>query len=292
VIKSATRKVLRGISRTIYGNRKTRKAISQLYQHNNAMSNSLANACDAVLKNDISVEEKAWIEKIEGLREQLRRSSTEISIVDYGAGLPTLGLTPTEMYQGRKVTTTIQELCRTASLPPKWALLLFRLLRQFRPTVCLELGTCLGISTAYQAAALKLNRGGRIVTCEGDESLASLAKQNFERLTLENVLVRVGRFQDVLGEVLREIGHVDFVFMDGHHEEQATLTYFRQMYPYFAANSVLVLDDISWSEGMRRAWDLIVADERTEVSVDLYRAGICTITGSPRERIRIKMPFD
>ena len=262
-----------------------------MYRHNNILSDSLANAFDAVLKNDISAEEKEWIEKIEFLREQLLGSSTEISIVDYGAGLPTSDPTPGEMYQGRRVTTTVREICRTASVPRKWALLLFKLLRQFRPSACLELGTCLGISTAYQAAALELNQHGRIFTCEGDESLASLARENFERLGLENVLVRVGRFQDILGEVLREIGHLDFAFIDGHHEEQATLAYFKQVCPYFTANSVLVLDDISWSRGMRKAWDLIVADKRTGISVDLSRAGVCIIASSPVEKTSIKMPL-
>jgi predicted O-methyltransferase YrrM len=263
-----------------------------LYQHNNAIANSLARVFDSVFKNEVSAEEKAWIEKIELLREQLLGSSTDISIVDYGARLSNLDLTPAEMYQGRLVTTTIREVCRTASLPPRWALLLFKLVRQFRPSVCLELGTSLGISTAYQAAALELTEQGRIITCEGDESLASLAKENFDRLGLENVLVRVGRFQDILGEALCEIEHLDFAFIDGHHDEQATLAYFKQMRPFFTANSILVLDDISWSEGMRKAWNLIVADERTRISVDLCRAGVCIIARSPLHKISLQIPLD
>lgn len=289
---SDARRILRGISRTTLGNRNMRKGILQLHQHNKAISNSLASAFDAILERDIPAEEKAWIEKIELLRKQLLRSSTEISIVDYGAGLPSFDLAPKEMYHGRKVTATISDVCRTASLPPAWGFLLFKLVRQVRPSVCLELGTSLGISTAYQAAALELNQHGKIATCEGDESLASLAKENFERLGLRNVLVRVGRFQDVLGNVLREIEHLDFAFIDGHHEEQATLAYFRQMYPFFTENSIIVVDDISWSEGMRRAWNLIAADKRTEISIDLCRTGICTIASSPVEKMSIKMPLD
>jgi len=285
------RDVLRGISRTIYGNRNTRKAILQLYSRHNALSDSLANVLDAVTKNVFSAEEKEWIEKIEFLRKELLGSSTMISVMDYGAGLPASVRTPEDMYQGRRVTTTVREICRTSSVPLRKALLLFKLVREFKPSTCLELGTALGISTAYQAAALELNQHGRVFTCEGAESLASSAEENFERLGLENVSVRVGRFQDILGDLLREIGHLDFGFMDGHHEEQATLAYFKQLCPYLTANSVLVLDDISWSRGMRRAWDSIAADERTAISADLMRAGVCIITSSPVEKISIRMPL-
>jgi predicted O-methyltransferase YrrM len=259
-----------------------------LYQHNNVFSNSLAKALDAALRDDVSGAEKMWIEKIESLRRELLASWTEISIVDYGAGLPALDLTPAEMNQGTRATMTIRDVCRSASLPRKWALLLFKLVRQFRPLACVELGTCLGISTAYQAAALELNQRGRIVTCEGDESLASLAKRNFRALGLQNVSVRVGRFHDLLGGVLREIKHPDFAFIDGHHEEQATLAYFRQICPYLAENSVFVLDDISWSRGMRKAWELIVADGRARISVDLSRVGICIISNSPSKAVNSK----
>jgi predicted O-methyltransferase YrrM len=288
----AAKNALRGISRTIYGNRRAKKGISQLYRQNSILSGSLANVFDAVLKNHISAEEKEWIEKIEFLRKQLLGSSTEISVMDYGAGLPTSIRTPEEMYQGRKLKTTVREICRIGSVPRKRAFLLFKLVREFRPSTCLELGTSLGISTAYQAAALELNEHGEIFTCEGDESLASLAKENFERLGLENVRVQVGRFQDILGEVLRQIGHLDFAFIDGHHEEQATLAYFKQLCPSFTANSVLVLDDISWSRGMRNAWDLIVADKRTAISVDLSRAGLCIVTSLPVEKMSIKISVD
>jgi predicted O-methyltransferase YrrM len=47
-----------------------------------------------------------------------------------------------------------------------WALLLYHLLRRFRPTSCVELGTCLGLSGAYQAAALKSNGAGLGDTAE------------------------------------------------------------------------------------------------------------------------------
>ena len=253
----------------------TRTEISRLHSEDDAALKSLANILDAVMDNKYSYEEKYWIEKIETLRNELSTSSIEISITDYGAGSSDLNLTAEEMYQGRVVVKTIGEVCQNASKTYKWAFLLFKIVREFRPSVCLELGTALGISAAYQAAALELNHHGRIVTLEGAESIASLARKNLEMLCLERVDVVVGRFQDTLQDVLYENAPLNFVFIDGHHDETATLTYFRQILPHLSDGAILVFDDIHWSRGMERAWNTIQKDRNLKMSVDLFSVGIC-----------------
>ena len=86
--------------------------------------------------------------EIEMLRNELSTSSIEISITDYGAGSLDLNLTAEEMYQGRVVVRTIGEVCQNYSKTYKLAFLLFKLVREFRPSVCLELGAALGMSAA------------------------------------------------------------------------------------------------------------------------------------------------
>lgn len=262
------------------------KEMSRLYKMDKAISKSVANAFGAVLNNKTSAKEKLWIDKIESLRNQLSTSSTKVVIVDYGAGsLENSDLIVKEIYEGRVITRTIGEACQRSSIPQLWAFLLFKLIRELKPSVCLELGTSLGISTAYQAAALELNQHGRIVSMEGAKSLASLAKENFEKLGLkERVMVRVGRFQDILQDVLCEQKHIDFAFIDGHHTENATLKYFNQIYPFLSEDGVLVLDDISWSKGMARAWGTLTIDKRIKVSIDLHKLGICIISDSQEKR--------
>lgn len=254
---------------------KMRMEISRL----DLVSTSLANALRKTLFEEatLSSEEKVWIERIESLRKELSYSSTEVSMMDYGAGVPGLNLTEREMDQGRIVTKTVGDICRNASKSYPWSLLLFKLVREFRPSVCLEMGTAVGISAAYQAAALILNGKGHIVTLEGAESLALLATQNLQALGLNNVKVIQGRFQDTLDMVLNEQGPVDYVFIDGHHEEEATVAYFEQVLPFLSKKAVMVFDDISWSRGMKRAWTSIQADDRVRISVDLFYVGICII---------------
>ena len=236
----------------------------------------LANTLKITLKNDLIPEEKVWIDKIEKLRENLNASTTEISLVDYGAGKSDEHRTQQDMYEGKTVTTTVGEVCRSGSKSPFWSFLLFNLLREFKPAFCIELGTCLGISALYQAVALSLNKAGKIVTIEGAKTLAKYAEQNIETIGLENVRVVAGRFQDVLDEVLNESKLVDFAFIDGHHDEKATMRYFDQIIPFLANQGVvLVFDDISWSPGMKKAWKKIKVDERVKISVDLRKVGIC-----------------
>ena len=251
-------------------------AIFRLIRSGDRDSIILANTLKSTLKNDLIPEEKVWIDKIEQLRENLNASTTEISLVDYGAGKSDEHRTQQDMYAGKTVTTTVGEVCRFGSKSPFWSFLLYNLVREFKPAVCIELGTCLGISASYQAVALSLNKAGKIVTIEGAKTLAKYAEQNIETIGLENVRVVAGRFQDVLDEVLNESSPIDFAFIDGHHDEKATMRYFEQIISFLSNQPrVLVFDDIPWSPGMKRVWKKIKVDERVKISVDFRKVGIC-----------------
>lgn len=149
----------------------------------------------------------------------------------------------------------------------------------------------MGISASFQAAALKLNGMGKIVTLEGAESLAVLAKEHFHVLGLDNVSVVAGRFQDTLKDILDTCVSVNYAFIDGHHDENATLAYFKQIIPFLSGRALLIFDDISWSAGMKRAWNTIKADERIKISVDLKQVGVCIIDNEilARKSITIRM---
>jgi hypothetical protein len=183
------------------------------------------NAIISIIKNRLSDDELIWIEKIEILRTDLNASTTEIEFIDYGAGSPDTKLTTNEMYEGRSSTEVISNLYR-GSIPSMWGILMLKIIKNFKPTVCLELGTCLGISSSYQASALEMNKKGYLTTIEGYPTLALIAKENFEKLGLKRVFSEIGRFQDVLERILSNLKQVNFAFIDGHHDEQATINYF------------------------------------------------------------------
>jgi hypothetical protein len=64
------------------------------------------------------------------------------------------------------------------------------------------------------------------------------------------------------------------LYIDGNHRNEALLNYFSVSLPYAQDNSVMIIDDIRWSEGMLNAWLKICKNEHVKVSLDLQNMGI------------------
>ena len=75
--------------------------------------------------------------------------------------------------------------------------------------IIVELGTSLGVTTAYMAAMDKRNK---VITYEGCPAVAEIAKENWEALGLKNIDCRVG---EITAEILvkdlegGDVGHID-----------------------------------------------------------------------------------
>ena len=228
----------------------------------------------------LSSSENQWVSKIESLRKEIELSEDEISMVDYGAGSNVLD---TEGNLSLTKTRIVGELCRATSKKYKWAVLLFNLIREFKPLTCLELGTCLGVSAAFEAAALKLNKKGQLITIEGSNSLAEIARQNFRKLKLDNVRVEIGTFQDKLDSIFADMETINYAFIDGHHDEGPTVKYFDMIFPHLSSPAVVIFDDIAWSEGMKRAWNRLKKDNRLDITIDLGNVGVCLVDNKAAE---------
>lgn len=252
--------------------------LKELRSEKHRPAQSLADALDAFFSLAVSPEQECYIQRIESLRKKLEVSQEQITVVDYGVTSPSLTASSRVSNQGTPVNLLVGQNCKAGSISPMWGLLLFQLIKAFRPSQSLELGTCFGMSAAYQASALELNGIGRILSLEGAESLASLARRNLAQLELQRAVVKTGPFKKTLENALQELKQIDYAFIDGHHEEQATVRYFEQILPFASDPAVFVFDDISWSEGMRRAWNLISARPRVKIAVDLSKLGICVLS--------------
>jgi predicted O-methyltransferase YrrM len=262
----------------------------RLSRQTDAVSKAIAGSIRDTLSGSFTPEDSKIVARIETLRGEMERSTAPITRVDYGAGLGDSRRTPEEMARGVEVTSALGDITRAASKPALWAGLLFRLIRELRPNSCVEMGTAVGISAAYQTAALELNERGKLVSLDGAPAVAEIARKNLQALGLKRVEVVVGNFRDTLPEVLRREQPIDYVFVDGHHDERATLDYFELLLPSLAKTSVLVFDDISWSDGMKRAWGSISRDPRVSLAVDLGAVGLCVVGPSPH-RLAFKIPL-
>lgn len=216
--------------------------------------------------------EREWIDRIQEMRTRLSGSKEVIELKDFGAGSSIA--TPGKIDEGKSLFRTVGEICRNSSISRTWGSMLFQIVRHTRPSVCLELGTSLGISASYLGAACALNGNGSVLTLEGASSLAELARRNHISLGLNMVTVIPGRFQDTLQAALSGNHPVDFVFIDGHHDRDATIKYFAQIKPFLSNRAVVLFDDILWSRGMRQAWRDIRRNAGSSVTLDLMRMGV------------------
>ena len=261
--KKATKKILDDLVRQYADNEEIKK---------------IAVAIDSVLEG------KAWepqeldaFRQINALAKKYIESEQLVAIKDYGAGKSESNREREEMITGKDTSNTVSRIYRSAASKEKWGKLIFKLVREFRPENCLELGTSLGMSASYQIFALKLNGKGALTTIEGSEEIAKIADENLKAHGYSDYSVKVGRFNDVLPTVLNLEKPIDFVFIDGHHDKDATWQYFEMIYPYLKKKAVLIFDDINWSKGMQEVWTDIYQDNRNLISFDLFNWGICLV---------------
>lgn len=215
-------------------------------------------------------------DEIEKLRENLENNYQKITFQDLGAGANNLK----NKTENSSKTASISQITRNSAKSPRLAQILFRLVNYFQPKNLLDLGTSLGITTAYLAkASAKTN----IVSFEGDENITKIAKQNFEKLNINNVTITIGDLNETLSSYLKKHfsteksesnNSLDFVFFDANHQYQPTISYFETCLPYVNENTVFIFDDIYWSEGMANAWEIIKNHPKTQQTIDLYWFGI------------------
>jgi len=241
--------------------------IKKIKKNNNISAVKVAEVYEYLTDNIWDQQEKLALGKINSLREDLL-SSDEIMHFK-------MIWEPKESDQyNQEASIAVKIMAQTAAIPPKWGDFHFRLLRTFKPENCLELGTNLGISTAYLCSALDLNQKGFLVTLEGNSKFAEVAARGMKSLDLSNLEIVTGLFSDTLDGVLLKYKKFDYVFIDGHHQKDPTLAYFDMIEPFLSENAVVIFDDIYWSEGMQEAWQKVIKNDHVQAAFDFYKLGV------------------
>lgn len=200
---------------------------------------------------------------IENLRKDLLSRYRFIKKVDLGANAGELP------FSQRFVR--VKDIARNSSVSPRKGQFLYRLVKHFKPRTIIEMGTSFGVSTMYLAMGY---RNSRVITMEGCPDTVSIASHNFNRLGLSNIEEVCGNFDEKLPDILKRLGNVDMVFLDGNHKKEATLRYFEMCLEHTHNNTILLFDDIHWSKGMKEAWENIREHPSVMVSIDLFAMGI------------------
>lgn len=215
--------------------------------------------------------EPAW-QNIEALRRKLLGDKTSIDVEDMGTGISS--------------SRAISSIVANAAIQPKYGQLLYRLVKYGQPATIIELGTSLGLSSAYMALA---KPDTPIISLEGSTTIATLAARNHASLNIGNIKIITGNFDYTLTGALQNAKQPVLIFFDGNHRKEATLRYFHQCLEYADENSIFIFDDIHWSKDMYSAWTEIQNHPRITLSIDIFQMGICFfVRGKMKESFELR----
>lgn len=203
-------------------------------------------------------------EQIEAERRALLTNHTEITIKDYGAG------SVSNKGAAKEYKRTISNIAQNVVSNPRKCRQLFNLVNKFQPENIIELGTSLGIATLYLAYA---SSRSKVYTIEGDQSIFTIANNLFQKHHLKNVQNFHSNFDLSLPKILSQLDCTDMAYIDGNHSYEATMRYFNWIKQKCNEKSIIVLDDIYWSDGMKKAWSEIKEDETVTYTIDTFDLG-------------------
>jgi len=200
-------------------------------------------------------------EKIELARKKILQDNTLIKVEHFGA----------DSYSGKSESKKVKDIARFSLADSATSQLFFRLVSAFNSQEILELGTSFGISTAYLAAA---NPKAKVYTCEGSVEILQHAEKNWKKLDLNNIISIKGDLKQSLPHFLKtKLPKLDLVYIDANHTYEGTYFIINHIKPYLHNESVVILDDINWSNDMRKVWEELKNDDFFSLTFENHRLG-------------------
>ncbi len=192
---------------------------------------------------------------------QLNQLEELITVKDLGAGSKTFTST-----QRR-----IKDIAHIAGSSYTDMKRLYRISRYFKPKNILELGTSLGKATL----AMSLGQPqAKMTTVEGDHAILKIAKQQLNNQPVGQIKFISDDFETFLNILNQTQEKFDLIYLDGHHSYKPTIQYFNKLLPHIHNDTVLIIDDIYWSNEMQEAWAYLKKHPAVYQSVDTYYFGL------------------
>jgi predicted O-methyltransferase YrrM len=215
------------------------------------------------IKNVLNAEtNKEICRKIETCRKELLHNNSMIVVDDFGAGSSVI----------KSNTRCVKKIAASSLKPKKFSQLIHRIVKYYKPENIIELGTSFGITTAYLATG---NETAEVHTFEGAKNIANIAQKNFSSLGLPNIKIHHGDFNETLPTFLQYTEKkIDLAFIDGNHRKIPTIQYFNLLKKHANENTILIFDDIHWSEEMEAAWIDIKNSPEVTLTIDLFFIGL------------------
>ena len=226
-----------------------------------------------LLTGQLHPRDRAVASRVESLRRKLAERGS-MTIAEYAGRL-----TPeTDRSQLPGVEMhTFDQIANRVSVPMSFGLFLYLCAEGFEAKRILELGSCAGISGCYLASA---PRCSEFVTLELSSALADIARENLHAVTHNATVINADFDKGLPAVVGPETAPFDLVWIDGHHERDATLRYFSKLQGHVSPGGLMLFDDIHWTPEMREAWDLIRVWPGFSVTVNAARLGMAVLKQS------------
>jgi len=208
------------------------------------------------MKRAMSIQmNKEELKVIQDCISEIKENKTQIKVTDYGAKSKKL-----------KKNRTVKQIFRTSSSYGKNALLLYRISNYFKPKRILELGTSIGIGS------LHLHLGApeaKLTTIEGCPETYKIAEKNIGNRPIE-------RINKTFYDYIKDLENIkyDLIFIDGHHDGAALKYYIQLLEPHTHNDTIIILDDIRWSDSMNDTWSFLKREEKYHLSMDFFRMGV------------------
>lgn len=196
-------------------------------------------------------------QSLANIRKSLLKNRTKISLQGFGTG------------HARK--TEIRQIVRQSCAPQRQAELLLRIANASRAKSIVELGTNVGLSTLYLAAA---NQNSCVTTFEGEPQLHRFATQLFAQNHAKNITAIYGEIDQTLPDFLSKTDRIDLAFFDANHTAEATLRYFDLCLPKAHTQTIFIFHDIHLTADMELAWNTIKKHSKIRATIDTFCMGI------------------
>ena len=166
--------------------------------------------------------------------------------------------------------------------------LLYKIAEHFKSKDILELGTSLGISTAYLALPDSVDS---VVSIEQSEKLSKMATSFLHEIDPSIKLMNMS-FKEGLRLLEEDDTSYDLIYIDGDHSYAASLEHLNSCKGLLKDTGVVIMDDIYWSEQMKKAWITAKADSSFNMAIDMFYFGLLTKIPKLREPVHMRVnPF-
>lgn len=217
-------------------------------------------------------------ERLKKLRKGLLYDQQSITIKDLGAG-------------SKKMSTTerkISNIVRHGISQQKQAEFIYRLINKFKPQNIIELGTSIGLTSLYLSLA---SAKSNVYTLEGCPALLQFSNDLFKKQKISNIKMIPGNFNDTFSDLLSTLPTADFIYIDGNHAYEPTIHYFKLALAKKNASTIMMFDDIYWSDDMEKAWKEIYSNPEVTLSMDFFHFGIVFFRTEQKNKEHVVLKF-